>query len=69
MTYTPDKLLTAEEAAEMLGIAQQTLSVWRSSGRYKLAYIKVGRNVRYRKSEIERFLEQNTVTHTGEAED
>lgn len=67
-TQKPTRLLTAEEAAEFLGIAHQTLSVWRSTGRYDLPYIKVGRNVRYRLSDLEAFLAANTVTHTGEFE-
>ena len=54
-------LLTREQAAEYLGIAPQTLAVWATTKRYNLPFIKVGRCVRYRRSDLDRFLEQQTV--------
>lgn len=41
------KLLTPEEAAIYIGVSPGTLSVWRSTGRYALPFIKAGRLVRY----------------------
>jgi len=58
---TKSELLTREEAAEYLGLAVQTLAAWASTRRYSLRYVKVGRNVRYRKSDLDRFLEARTV--------
>lgn len=55
------KLLTRQQAAEFLGLAVVTLEVWASSQRYDLPYIKVGRAVRYRREDLEAFLERNTV--------
>lgn len=52
------KLLSPCEAAELLGIAEQTLAEWRCSHRYALPWIKVGKAVRYRVSDISRFLEE-----------
>lgn len=49
------KLLTEKEAAAYLGIAPGTLSVWRSTKRYPLAYHKIGRCVRYSMDELEAF--------------
>jgi len=43
------------------------LSVWRSTGRYNLPYMKVGRLVRYRLSDLAEFLARRTSEHTGEA--
>ena len=43
MTSTDQSLLTEAQAAELLGIRPQTLSVWRSTKRYPLPYIRVGR--------------------------
>lgn len=57
-----DPLLTERQAAELLGVGQTTLQVWRSTRRYALAYIKVGRLVRYRRSDIEAFLQSRTVS-------
>lgn len=60
-------LLTAQQAAELLGIAEGTLSVWRCTRRYpELAYIKVGRSVKYRVSDINAFLAARTVGTTAE---
>ena len=45
-------LLKEQEAAQVLGIAPGTLSVWRSTGRYNLPFLKVGRSVRYRRADL-----------------
>ena len=60
-TQTTDPLLTQEQAAEALGVKPDTLSVWRCTKRYALAYVKVGRSVRYRRSAVEAFLASRTV--------
>ena len=60
-----DCLRTAAEAADYLGVREQTLAVWRSTGRYGLAFIKVGRLIKYRQSDLDAFLEKNTATQTG----
>ena len=57
-----DRLLTREEAANYLGGLQpQTLAKWSCSGAYGLPYIKVGGSVRYRISDLEKFLAARTV--------
>ena len=55
------RLLTESEAAERLGLKQGTLTVWRSTRRYDLPYIKCGRSVRYSEDSIEQFLTARTV--------
>ncbi|SFH38320.1 DNA binding domain-containing protein, excisionase family [Nitrosospira sp. Nsp14] len=55
-----DPLLSTLEAASYLGLADNTLPVWRSTGRYDVPYIKVGRLVRYRKSDLDSFLARRT---------
>ena len=45
-------LLDEEESAAMLGVQPGTLATWRSTGRYDLPWIKIGRNVRYRLSDV-----------------
>ena len=42
------KLLTPRDVADRLGIKIQTLAAWRTSQRYPLPYVKIGRLVRYR---------------------
>lgn len=56
-----DPLLTTKEAAKLLDVSPQTLEVWRCTKRYRLEYTKIGRNVRYAKSAITRFIESRTV--------
>jgi len=54
------KLLTRPEAAEYLGVTPQTLAAWQVTGRYSLPLVKVGRSVRYRLSDLERWLASRT---------
>lgn len=65
----PDKaLLTDEEAAYLLDLEPESLAVFRSTGRHQIPYIKIGRNVRYRRSDLEAWLVSRTHTNgvTGE---
>lgn len=55
-----DELLTAAQAAKLLGVSKQTLAVWRCERRYDLRYVKVGACVRYRRCDLEAFLDQRT---------
>jgi len=56
----PDRL-TTKETANILGVTPETLSVWRCTKRYPLPYIKMGRLVYYRGSDIKKFIEDRTV--------
>lgn len=58
-------LVDEREAAEILGLSPGTLTVWRSTGRYGLPFVKVGRNVRYRKSDLDAWLENRTRCATS----
>ena len=56
-----DELLSTEQMAKLIGVAPNTLEVWRCTKRVNLPYIKIGpRIVRYRKSVGLQFLEANT---------
>ena len=59
-------LLTRDEAAEYLGIAPQTLAVWAVTGRYNLPFVKIGRCARYKKIDLDKFIERRTVGATQE---
>jgi len=61
-----DHLLTPPEAAAYIGVTENTLSVWRCVGRYAIPFIKVGRLVRYRRSDLEAWLESRTLNNGGE---
>ena len=58
-------LLTAIEAAEFIGVQVQTLAVWRTTGRYSLPFVRVGRLIKYRRSDLEKWLADRTATQTG----
>jgi excisionase family DNA binding protein len=55
-----DQLLNPAAAAEFLGVSVDTLSVWRSVGRYSIPYLKVGRLVKYRRADLEMWLQSRT---------
>lgn len=59
---THSELLTSQEASGYLGVSSGTLANWRNLKRYDLPFIKIGKRgyVRYRKSDIDEFLEKNT---------
>lgn len=56
------QLLDEKQAAQRLDVTPGTLSVWRSTGRYALPFVKVGRKVRYRLSELDAWLAKRTRT-------
>ena len=58
-------LLTTPEAAEVLGTTKGTLTTWRCTRAVEIPYVKVGRNVRYRLSDLTAFLEAQTVKAEG----
>lgn len=60
-TQKQEPLISAGRAASLLGTTIHTLANWRATGRYSLPYVKVGRCVRYRLSDIEAFIEAGTV--------
>jgi len=55
------ELMTRQEVAQLLEIKTQTLAKWASTKRYDLPYIKVGKAVRYRRSDVDYYLACNTV--------
>ena len=60
-TILTDHLLTTAQAAEYLGVSPGTLEVWRSTRRYGLPYLKIGRLVKYRKESLDAFLASRTI--------
>ena len=59
---------TEAEAAKFLGVAKGTLQVWRSTGRQKIPYLKLGSLVKYFQSDLEEWIESQmrTKSSTGE---
>ena len=61
MSTAISHMLTREQAAEYVGCKPQSLAVWALTQRYNLPMVKVGRNVRYRQSDLDAWLERRTV--------
>ena len=57
------RLLTTDEAADYLGVSAGTLAVWRCLARYRLPFVKIGRNVRYDESDLVTWMESRKVRH------
>jgi len=53
---TGAELLDDKAAAAMLDVSPGTLSVWRSTGRYNLPFLKIGRKVRYRRADLDAWM-------------
>ena len=53
------ELLSRIEAAAYLGVAKQTLAIWACSNRYDLPYVKIGKLVKYKRADLDAFIERN----------
>lgn len=66
--FNPEKpplQICDKDASLILGVKTETLSVWRSTGRYGLPYLKIGRLIKYRVSDLAEFLANSTTTKTA----
>lgn len=54
------RLLSRKEAAAYLGVKEITLAIWKSTHRYNIPTVKVGRLVKYRFSDLLDFIERRT---------
>ena len=66
MHVNPDELLPPPEAAALLRTTVDTLAVWRSTGRHAIPFVKVGRSVRYRRSDLLAWIDSRTRTQAGQ---
>jgi excisionase family DNA binding protein len=58
-----DKLLTQQQLADELEVSQRTLERWRQQGTGP-AFIRVGRSPRYRRADIDAWLDQQRRTRS-----
>ncbi|MBD2704693.1 helix-turn-helix domain-containing protein [Spirosoma sp. BT702] len=58
MQTKDDSLIDRREAAKYLSVSPGTLAVWDCTKRYDLKPRKIGRAVRYRRSDLDKFIEQ-----------
>lgn len=57
--------MSRKEAAAYLGVATQTLATWASTKRQDLPYTRIGRLAKYRKADLDAFIERH-LTSAGE---
>jgi len=61
LLHPKGNLFGNEAAAAYLGVTPRTLEVWRCTKRHQIPYIKVGRLVKYRQSDLDTWLTAQTV--------
>ena len=61
-----ERLLNRKEAAQLLGVKEMTLAVWKTNNRYHLPVVKVGRLAKYRYSDLMAFIEKRTVNKNAD---
>ena len=54
------ELMSRRQAAAYLGVAEQTLAVWKTKSRYGLPVVKIGRLAKYRKADLDAFIQRRT---------
>lgn len=55
------KLLSAGETAAILGLKESTLAQFRWRGDKRLPWVKIGKSIRYKLTDIEAFIERSTI--------
>jgi predicted DNA-binding transcriptional regulator AlpA len=66
MSVPHDRLLDQREAAEFLSTSPDTLRAWRRDS-FGPAFVRLGRSrvIRYRESDLQRFIEERVVEPGG----
>jgi len=59
---TNDDLVDRKRAAKYLGVSPGTLAVWKCTKRYNLEHVKIGRSVKYRLSDLKKFVEERLTS-------
>ena len=60
ITLADDVLINQIEAGKILGIPHATLQKWRSTGENNIPFIKIGRSVRYRTTDLKDWIDAHT---------
>ncbi len=61
VVVSPSEWLNRPAAAKYIDLQPQTLACWAVSGKYNLPFFRVGNSVRYRKSDLDAWLESRRV--------
>ena len=60
-----DKLLTTKEVSKIISMSESALHRWRHDDILRLPWISFGTAIRYKKSDVERFINKSTVVQEG----
>jgi phage terminase Nu1 subunit (DNA packaging protein) len=66
MNESTSMLVDTKEAAKLIGLAEQTMSLWRSQGRGP-AFLRVGSRIRYHLDDLSNWLGQHRFRNTAQA--
>jgi predicted DNA-binding transcriptional regulator AlpA len=61
MNIYHNKLISAGKAADILGLKESTLAQYRWRGDTRLPWVKLGKTIRYKLSDIEAYIDRSTV--------
>ena len=56
-----DTLTDTKGALSLLAVPTATLVKWRSTGEVRIPYVRIGRQIKYRTSDLKAFIETSTV--------
>jgi len=65
---TQHDLVTPKDAAAIMSVSVGTLAKWRSTGHPSIPYVKIGRCVRYRRAELEDYIQKYTINSPSETD-
>ncbi|NVJ90163.1 MAG: helix-turn-helix domain-containing protein [Methylocystaceae bacterium] len=60
--------MTTQEVADWTGLSKQFFHNDRVTGKLGIPFVKIGRVVRYKRSDIEKFINEHTFRSTSEVE-
>lgn len=65
-----DRLLNTKQASDYLNVNDKSLANSRHTGTgIQVPYIKMGKIVRYKLSDLQSYIEDNTFNHTGKTKE
>jgi excisionase family DNA binding protein len=56
-----DALTDTDGASVLLSVPASTLTKWRSTGEVRIPFVRLGRQIKYRTSDLKKFIETSTV--------
>ncbi len=56
-----EKLLSRKEAADFLGLKENTLAVWACNKTYYIPMFKIGKYIKYKLTDLVKFIENQEV--------